>query len=940
MKKDKLILVGIGASAGGLKPLQALIANLPKEIDNVSFVIAQHVSPNYKSMLVELIGRETSLEVKEVEDGMRIVPRTVYITPPDNDITVGEDTLHLNTPNKVGPKPSVDRLFGSIAQVFGENSVAIILSGTGQDGAKGLRTIKEKGGITLVQNPSTAKYDGMPQASLNTGQVALSLQANEIGRDLMDILKDMDTYKSENIIEERVQTDVGEILQLLSQRVGIDIQGYKTSTIYRRLEKRLNEKNFVEIDKYLQFVKENPEELDALFDSILIGVTRFFRDIEAFGELNGVLETILREKQHGENVRVWVPGCATGEEAYSIAILFDRLLKEAGQQLNIQIFATDIDPKALKKARKGIYKAAAVEELPDDMLEHYFIENEQGDFELSAAIRRMVLFSKHDIISNPPFLKLDLISCRNLLIYFTQELQERIFPVFHFALNSTGILFLGKSESIGNFGRLFNAKPYKHKIYSKKLGESKVVKFPYLRVKPTKYGGSGQKHSSEQKKFTINEMLKETIYNTYEHPYIVIDENFDLVKIHGDVDRFVSLKQGIVTTNVLKLIHKDLQVELRSIMGSALRKGRMVRGNLRRMEITDEEVDFVRLMVKPVIFSQKDSSLFAVIFEMINLDKTYLSLSSESSETPENPRLIELEHELEATKEHMNTLVEELETSNEELQSLNEEMQSSNEELQASNEELETANEELQSSNEELEIAYDEIGISKQEIEQQNDRIRQSENNLMTLLNNTLQAFVLLNKNYTIVTFNKTANDICEKVFGKKLEEGGSFIDFIPPEIFEDFKDNFHRALMGELVGDNIIMEREDSRDNVYLDCNFTPVKQEDTQNISAISLSFIDKTIQKVDALGKERIIENLKSENNHLQTQSSDREKEIKGWVDSFGQAVINLKLNIEAMKKSEHTSKSDIQCMEDSLQKLMKVAKQLATATAYFSETSPVG
>ncbi|MFW5700658.1 MAG: CheR family methyltransferase, partial [Cyclobacteriaceae bacterium] len=573
--KKNLHVVGIGASAGGLEAISILLANIPQDIKHTSFIIAQHLSPNYKSMLTQLLSRETDLKVVEIKDGMKLSARTVFITPPDSEITLKNDTLLLKKPSDgSGPKPSVNILFNSLAQAFKERAIGVILSGTGSDGALGMRSIKLSKGVTIVQEPKTAKYDGMPVAALETGLIDLVLPPDSIGNKINMIIKgeeDIDHSIHSPLIDN--VNGLSRVYKLLTKRTGTDFTNYKHSTLSRRLEKRLSVLNIEEIEDYLKVVEKNPKELDSLLNTVLIGVTTFFRDKDSFQTLEDHLEKFISKKDPGAHIRIWVPGCATGEEPYSIAIMLSSLLKEKIEQYKIQIFATDIDERAIAKARRGVYSAKALENISRDVIDNYFLKRET-EYELIKSIRGMVLFSKHDVISNPPFLKLDLISCRNLLIYFGVNLQKQIIPLFHYALHDNGVLFLGKSESIGQFSNLFSIIDSKHKIFKKRFA-SGVPNLNFSFRRNTKI--NSRDFRSNDKAASFQDYVKNTLFTNYDYPYVIINEHMEIRELKGETRAFLSLSEGSINLNILKMAHKDLQLDLRNVLTRALKDDKEVK---------------------------------------------------------------------------------------------------------------------------------------------------------------------------------------------------------------------------------------------------------------------------------------------------------------------------------------------------------------------------
>ncbi len=891
-KKQINALIGIGASAGGLDPLLQLVAQLPEQIDQACIIVAQHMSPNYESKLVDLIQRKTKLQVKEAENGILLSPNQIFVAPPNYNIEIVNQSIYLSQSNEIGPKPSVNMLFETMAKnTQVAQKIGIILSGTGNDGTKGLEAIKKSGGIAIAQDPTSSKYDGMPGSAIDQGHVHLVMVPEQIGQKLPEMLSP--SFNIENIDSKLVEqnenySEIDRIIRALSTRMGINFNGYKTSTLYRRIEKRMSDGHFRSIKAYLEHIKNQPEELDVLFQNVLIGVTQFFRDTETFEETRNLLRGLI--KQSNNPIRIWVPGCATGEEAYSIAIMIHQLINSDFSKISIQIFATDIDENALQVARRGVYTASAVQNIPEELLTRYF-DKVEGGYELTKVIRKMVLFSRHDLSSNPPFLRISLISCRNLLIYFDHDLQNHVIPMFHYSLTPGGYLVLGKSETIGEFNNLFTTIDQKNKIYQKKETSQQYLKLPYLKLSVS--SKSRGKHLKKQvENISVHDMVKETFYQSFEHPYIVIDENMEMVEVTGNVSHVISIRPGPVSANVLKLIDKNLQIELRAVVSHCFRTGETAKGNIRRIKTGESEVMLIRIIARPLLFSKSGNPLYMVIFEKIETDNNIIKINENIGDN-ENSRIIELEHELSATKEHMNTLIEELETFNEELQATNEELQSSNEELQASNEELETSNEELQSTNEELEIAYNELRTASNEIERQNEVIRQNENNLRTVFNNTLQGFLLVDKRYNIITFNKTAEDIYLNAYGKKITIGDSFIDLIAPEELEDFYKNFQLALKGRLVSDKILI-KQSSREDIWLNYNYSPVTDGvSQQNIDHILISFIDYSKHNLLIDQRDKLMQELQERNEELKKANQNLDNFVHIIAHDLRSPLGNMKM-----------------------------------------------
>jgi len=702
----------------------------------MGYIIAQHVSPNHRSMMVELLGRETELPVLVVSDGIDLEANKIYITPPNKHAYIKNGRLRLaETHDEIGPKPSIDFLFANLAEDQGEQAIGIILSGTGSDGAHGMRAIKSLGGITIAQEPKSAKYDSMPQASIKSGMVDLVLKPEHIAEKLQSIIESPNTV----VVEEKVVAPLStlqEIIHRIQLHTKLDFHGYKEATIGRQIDRRLAALQIKSLDEYLDYVGEHPEELDALAERFLISVTSFFRDEEAFRALDAMIGEILSSKKHGDEIRIWVAGCATGEEAYSIAILLAERLGPDLERYNIKIFGTDIAHTALDAARRAVYPAASVTDMGQQLLERYLIPAGR-DYQVHKRIRDLVVFARHDLVQDPPFLRMDLISCRNVMIYFKIELQDRIFKTFHYSLHASGSLFLGMSEAVSQHENLFDPIDHKLRLFRRRNVPSPNL-IPFSSVIDSSISRS--RSSFEEESCKPEDALKKQLLDAYAPPSVLVDARQSCLHFFGKMTGYVQIVDMQANLNLLSMIRPEFRTEIRAMSHKAAKDKKSAAGRLQKITVDNDE-RYVRVVVHPMPDCALGDGLQLVSFEEQETMPSYEMEVTEGTDLTDL-RVIELEHDLSATKEHLQTVIEELETSNEELQSINEELQASSEELQSSNEELETTNEELQSTNEELTTVNEELQIKTAELSEVNsdlENIQQSVKTPMVLVDSELR---------------------------------------------------------------------------------------------------------------------------------------------------------------------------------------------------------
>lgn len=820
--KDELFVVGIGASAGGLEALRPLVTNLPA-LSNMTYVVAQHLSPDYRSMLTQLLGRETEIKIEEIVDGTVVEKNTIYITPPNKDVLIRNSTLWLRKPSApVGPKPSVNAFFVSLAEDKGEYAIGIILSGTGTDGAHGIRALKANSGFTIVQDPETAKYDGMPRAAIATGCVDQLSSPDKIGQELASLARFPRLVVQKSAAAAGSGT-IDEIFRMVRNRTDIDFSQYKPNTLRRRLERRLAANRIETLEVYLEYVRRQPQELDLLCKDILISVTSFFRDTKAFKDLSLALPQILKGKRPGDSIRIWVAGCATGEEAYSIAMLLTDHLGNSINEYTVQIFATDVDLDAMAHARKGLYSAETVKNLDNASIDKYFDQMAQS-YQVKKPIRELVVFARQDLAKDPPFVRVDMISCRNVMIYFNTDLQNKIFSVFHYALNTDGHLFLGKSESVGHHVDFFRPIRSTSKLFKKRVGQEKQL-LPMFSHFRSKIPISAEKEE-EKKEVSVTNLMNETFVKAYAPDSVVVNGDMDILHFHENVETFMNLPRGKPNLNLSKLIIDEFRTDLRVLLHRA-RKDRMpVYGTKKLIMQKDGNVN-ARLVVRPLFIDQDDDFLFLVSCETEKAIAGIEVQESGSLDQDAEMRIAELEQELIATKENLQTVVEELETSNEELQALNEEMQAANEELQSSNEELETSNEELQSTNEELTTVNEELQVRTLELGEANTDLENIQDNIGF-------ALIVVDRELRVTRF--TPQSV--RLFGLMSTDLGQVITSVPSHT--DIKNL--RSSLHEVILSNKSYFSEVMADNLIYRMRIAPYHNHEGKTDGAI-LTFIDET-------------------------------------------------------------------------------------------------
>lgn len=704
-------IVGIGASAGGLEALQQFFSAVPDN-SGLAFVVIQHLSPDYKSLMAEILGKYTSMMVLQAENGMEVEPNIVYLIPPKKNMTIKNGRLLLTDYVHGAINHPIDTFLASLAEERKAHALCVILSGTGSDGTSGIKSIKEHDGLVLVQDPASAKFDGMPRSAINTGLADFVLPPRELAEEILNFSNYpaiVDISDNEELFSDK---DTLSLIYLTMKRVsGIDFTYYKKTTVLRRIERRMVVTHCPTLSSFAHLLEENQNEVDLLVKDILIGVTKFFRDAEFFEKLkHTVIYNILENSGSTDPIRIWSAGCSTGEEAYSLAILFHEAMDEKKLHRDIKIFATDVDTKAIEQAGKGVFSESIVDDVSAERLARFFIKR-NDQYQICKDIRKMIIFAPHNMLSDPPFGKLALICCRNVLIYFQPVLQKGLFAIFHSALKNGGYLFLGKSETASEYSKVFTPVSIAEKIYmhrsDAKMDDLMPPAFNIPNIQTAIPSATGLAHREE------NNLAMENVYSHFLEKFlpasVVVDDQNNILHFFGGYSDYLNLAPGKATFNFFTLVNKDINL----VSSTAINRCRMEKKAVTYTGISVDTLTgrrVIDLSVQPIIDSSGiDTGLLAILF--VEHGETTLDGIVEKYDIniTAAQRITDLEHELQVSQNDLRTTIGELETVNEELQAANEELLTANEELQSSNEELQSVNEELYTVNSEFQQKLDEL---------------------------------------------------------------------------------------------------------------------------------------------------------------------------------------------------------------------------------------
>jgi len=939
IENSEFSIVGIGASAGGLEPIRKLLEKLPVDT-GMSFVVIQHLAPGQESLLPEILSRSTKMKVLQVQDGMQVEQDNVYVITPGTTMTLKNGQLRL-VPKGGALKPINDFMI-SLASEQKTQAIGIVLSGTGNDGTEGLKAIKAEGGITFAQDPDTAQYPDMPKNAIAAETTDFVLSPEQIAKELGRIAKHPQIIPSAPKVppQEKAETEFKKISAMLKTSFGIDFSHYRETTINRRITRRMVINKVENIKTYVEYLRTHPNELQALFDDLLIGVTSFFREPDTFLALKEkVFPELLKIKSPKEFMRVWVPGCSTGEEVYSLAISIQEFLEEkAIADTRVQVFGTDANEKNIEKARQGTYPKSLEDNVSVNRLKRFFTSY-NGHYRIAKLIRDMCIFAKQDITIDPPFSNIDLIMCRNVLIYFDSYLHNRVLPIFHYGLKPNGFLVLGESESVGKFQSIFEPITPKGLIYRKKQAQPQAMLsegtfIPFVAKRTLTPLGKADLLN------VLGERVDHLITTEYGPATLLVNHNLDILVFRGDVAPYLSPESGVASLNVTKIIRKELRSQVQTAVYRSRKEKKAFKETVRFKQKGQQKT--INIEIRPLETAEYDEPFYLILFEEANCQDAHSQLETEAAissvemENLKDRQIRELREDLEATKQSLQTLVEGHEATNEELRSSMEEVQSSNEELQSTNEELETAKEELQSGNEELQTLNEELKNRNQALGRLND-------DLTNLQTNTDIAVVIVDNNLKIRRFTTSTQALLRIL---PSDVGHSITNINPGFYIEDLEN-----MITEVIAKLTVVNREvaGAEDRCY-EMRVRPYLTEDKKVDGAV-LSFTDiterrKAEEKLDEYRKN--LEKLVEERTN-QLKDSERLAAIGATAGMVGHDIRNPLQTITSdvyLAKTELAStpesegkKSALECLEEIEESLGYINKVVADLQDFSRTIRPV-
>jgi chemotaxis methyl-accepting protein methylase len=834
--RESFPIVGIGASAGGLEALEQFLARVPAGA-GMAFVIVQHLDPTHKGIMPELLQRATGLKVIQVRDRTRVRADCVYVIPPNKDMSILHGVLHLFAPAAPrGQRLPIDFFLRSLAEDQQERSIGVILSGMGSDGTLGLRAIKEKAGVALVQEPATAKFDSMPRSAMDAGLADIVAPAGELpGRIVAYLGRVPLLAQTEVALEDKTRSALEKAVILLRAHTGgHDFSMYKRNTLYRRIERRMGIHQIDKMGVYVRFLQENPQELDLLFKELLIGVTNFFRDPAAWDQLRDeAIAPLLTSRSPGPALRAWVPGCSTGEEAYSLAIVFKEAIKQIkpSGNLALQIFATDLDRDAIDKARIGIFPGNITADVSPARLSRFFARDERG-FRVRKEIREMVIFAPQNLIMDPPFTKLDILSCRNLLIYLTPEVQRKLMPLFHYSLIPGGLLFLGSAETIGGATELFAPLSGKCRIYRR----TDYVLRPQPVDLPASFGpgvaGGPEERPTASPPLSFQTQADQLVLQRYSPPAVLVNKQGDIFYVSGHTGEFLEPAAGKANWNLFAMARDGLRYELANAFQRAL--GQKEEVTLHGLKVrTNNGKQHVDVSIRRLEEPGPLQGLVMVVFTEVAAPLAPQAAGGRTSKShARTPRLKELEQELLQVRSEAQAAHEVMQTAQEELRSANEELQSTNEELQSTNEELTTSKEEMQSMNEELQTL-------NTELQSKVDELSRASSDMKNLLDSTDIATLFLDKDLNVRRFTPQATQIIKLIAS---DVGRPVTDLVSDLNYPRLEDAVREVLRTLTTVEKAVA----ARDGHWFTVRIMPYRTMDDR-IDGVVITFMDITASKL---------------------------------------------------------------------------------------------
>jgi chemotaxis methyl-accepting protein methylase/PAS domain-containing protein len=860
-------IVGIGASAGGLEALEQFLGRVPAG-SGMAFVIVQHLDPTRKGLMAELLQRSTGMKVIQVKDRTKVRPDCVYVIPPNKDMSILHGVLHLFEPAaKRGLRLPIDFFLRSLAQDQQQQSVGVILSGMGSDGTLGLREIKEKAGLALAQEPASAKFDSMPRSVIDAGLADIVAPVEDLpGKILAYLERTPLGGKPEAAVEEKTRSALEKTLILLRTQTGHDFSLYKRNTIYRRIERRMGIHQIDKITAYVRYLQENTQELDLLFKELLIGVTSFFRDPIAWKQLRDETLPALLARRPAGPLRAWVAGCSTGEEAYSLAMVFKEVMEKLKprKSFTLQIYATDLDRDGIDKARQGVFPENISADVSPEQLSRFFIKEERG-YRVHTEIREMIIFAPHSLIMDPPFTKLDILCCRNLLIYLTPEIQKKLFPLFHYSLKPDGLLILGSAETVGNFDDLFATVSGKSRFFRRTESalRSEPIDFPSSFVPALPTGPEGRPTPKGYP--SLQSLAERLVLQRYAPPSVLVNDKGNILYISGRTGKYLEPAAGKANWNVFAMAREGLRYELTGAFQKALKQAGPV--TLRGLKIgTNGGRQFVDVTVEKLDEVEPLRGLVMIVFTDVAAP-VETKAPGRVGKFPAQSRLAELERELQQARAELQNTRDEIQTSQEELKSTNEELQSTNEEMQSTNEELTTSKEEMQSLNEELQTVNNEL-------QGKVDELSRSNNDMKNLLNSTDIATLFLDNDLKVRRFTTQATKIIKLIpgdVGRPITDLAS--DLLYPELTEDAREVLRKLGFTE--------KPISTRDGRWFTVRIMPYRTLDDR-IDGVVITFWDISVAKT------------------LEGKLRDKQATLENFIEDQSATMAKAKVDLKAERK----------------------------------------